>query len=177
MRKEDTNNGASDEVVNEAASQTRIQGAKIVYKPREMTEYVQFRINAINEKARNLYDVMVTEKSISDFKAEASAITTGFMAKVRGIFDVSDAKQLVDDLKTRPKELKKETLSFYKEMTDSLKKTYYSLVWLYVNYPNSELKLNPNDGFGAANVNSDEGACLREAEQVRETSKMSTVNQ
>ncbi|MBF0488679.1 MAG: hypothetical protein HQK98_11020 [Nitrospirae bacterium] len=176
MRKNDTNNGALDEVVNESASQPRIQGTQIVYKPREMTEYVQFRINAINEKARNLYDILVTEKSIRDFKTEASAITTGFIAKVRDIFDVSDAKQLVDDLKTRPKELKKETVSFYKEMTDSLKKTYYSLVWLYVNYPNAELKLNPNDGFGAANVNSVEGACLRESEQVRETLKMSTVN-
>ncbi|MBF0553190.1 MAG: hypothetical protein HQK96_01390 [Nitrospirae bacterium] len=175
MSKDAINNGASGDVVNETASQTCIQGTQIVYTPREMTEYVQFRINSFNEKARNLYDVLVTEKSIRDFKEEASAITTGFMAKVRDIVDVSDARRLVDDLKARPKELKKETLSFYKEMTDSLKKTYYSLVWLYVNYPNAELKLDHGDGNIAANVNSAEGVRLRESKQVRETSKMSIV--
>ncbi|MCG6552398.1 MAG: hypothetical protein L7F77_08725 [Candidatus Magnetominusculus sp. LBB02] len=42
--------------------------------------------------------------------------------------------------------MRKELASFYKDITGSVKKTYFSLVWLYANYPNVELKVNPDDG-------------------------------
>ncbi|MCG6552403.1 MAG: hypothetical protein L7F77_08750 [Candidatus Magnetominusculus sp. LBB02] len=146
MMKDDINNNVSGDFVREMPKQTRGTVTQIERKPMEMTEYVQFRINAFNERARKLYDVMVTEKSLNDFKKEASAITSEFVGKVRDIVDVPEIKWVVEEIKSKPAELRKELASFYKDITGSVKKTYFSLVWLYANYPNVELKVNPDDG-------------------------------
>lgn len=164
MRNYDMNNGtySDDSARNEAAN--TVLGAQRVYTPREMTEYVQFRINSFNEKARKLYDVLVTEKSLRDFKEEAAAITLGFMDKVRDIVDVSSVQWAFDDVKSKPTELKKEVLSFYKEITGSLKKTYYSLLWLYISYPNTVIKSAPGNGDSAAHATRDGGYSASEGQ-------------
>ncbi|MBF0458850.1 MAG: hypothetical protein HQK99_13250 [Nitrospirae bacterium] len=164
MRNYNMNNRAySDESAGKETPNT-VYGAQRVYTPREMTEYVQFRINGFNEKARKLYDLLVTEKSIRDFKEEAAAITLVFMDKVRDIVDVSSIQWAFDDIKSKPTELKEEVLSFYKGITGSLKRTYYSLLWLYISYPNTVIKSEPGNGDSAANMTRGEGYAATEGQ-------------
>lgn len=65
---------------------------------------------------------MVTEKSLNDFKKEASAITSEFVGKVRDIVDVPEIKWVVEEIKSKPAELRKELASFYKDITGSVKR-------------------------------------------------------
>lgn len=153
-------NGSGDAVRNETQGAVGpvVVKVQVKYKPKDMSEYVQFRINEFNDKARKIYDVLVTEKSIKDFKDEASVITSGFIEKVKDIADVSSLQWVVDDMKSKPTELKREIIAFYKDITGSLKKTYYSLVWLYANCPDAELKIKPGNGGSTGDTTSADSA-------------------
>ncbi|MBF0520373.1 MAG: hypothetical protein HQK92_11690 [Nitrospirae bacterium] len=162
MRQDERNkelyNDSYETLRNETVNYGHIQGPQAVYKPQKMSDYVAFRINSVNKKVWRLYNTLITEKSIMDLKGEVSTIASGYLQKAGRIIDLSDINGTAKNLKYKSTELKQETICFYKEIANSLKKAYYSLIWLYSTYPDDSLNLHSIDDKNANEYSSSEGA-------------------